>query len=389
VSICPWKLFFDGSACREGQGVGVVLISPRGAVFEQSVHLEYFCTNNQAEYEAILLGLQIFISMGKKHVEAFRDSLLVAQQIVGTFQCLDGSLNAYLDKCLEIIALFNDFTVQHVSRDENTVMNNLAHQASGFRSNQGKFDFLEKLDAPVCQTGQSSFWPVHSVKIYSAEPSSAKPDVLVSETGGSKIFRIMDESSETMMVDPDDWRTPLIHYLENPGHIPERKVWQQALKYVMLDNTLYHRTIDGLLLKCLGLDQSKIAMGEVHEGICGTHQSAHKMKWSLRRAGFYWLTMLNDFFRYYKGCESCQKFVDVQLAPAVVLHPITKPCPFCSWALDLVGQIHPASSKGHRFVLVAMDYFTKWMEAVPLKNMTHREVTQFISEHIVHKFGTP
>jgi hypothetical protein len=57
VSIHPWKLFFDGSACREGQGVGVVLVSPRGAVFEQSVHLEYFCTNNEAKYEAILLGL--------------------------------------------------------------------------------------------------------------------------------------------------------------------------------------------------------------------------------------------------------------------------------------------------------------------------------------------
>jgi ribonuclease HI len=125
VSICPCKLFFDGSACKEGQGVGVVLISPRGAIFEQSVRLEYFCTNNQAEYEAILLGLRILSLMGVKHVEAFGDSLLVVQQIAGTFQCLDGSFNAYLDKCLKIIALFDDFTVQHVSRDENTVVNDL------------------------------------------------------------------------------------------------------------------------------------------------------------------------------------------------------------------------------------------------------------------------
>jgi ribonuclease HI len=125
VSIRPWKLFFDGLACREGQGVGIVLISPRGAVFEQSVYLEYFCTNNHAEYEAIMLGLQILSSMGIKHVEAFGDSLLVVQQIADTFQCLDGSLNAYLDKCLEIIALFNDFTIHHFSRDENTVVNDL------------------------------------------------------------------------------------------------------------------------------------------------------------------------------------------------------------------------------------------------------------------------
>jgi hypothetical protein len=60
------------------------------------------------------------------------------------------SLNAYFDKCLEIIATFNDFTIQHVYRDENTVVNNLAHQASGFWSNQGKLYVLEKIDALVC-----------------------------------------------------------------------------------------------------------------------------------------------------------------------------------------------------------------------------------------------
>jgi ribonuclease HI len=135
VSICPWKLFFDGSVCRKGQGVGVVLVSPRGAIFETSARLEYFCTNNQAEYEAILLGLEILSSMGVKHVEAFSDSLLVVQQVANVYQCFDGSLNAYLDKCLKIIALFDNFTVQHVSRDENTVVNDLAQQASGFQSN--------------------------------------------------------------------------------------------------------------------------------------------------------------------------------------------------------------------------------------------------------------
>jgi ribonuclease HI len=132
VSIHPWKLFFDGSACREGKGVGVVLTSPRGAIFEQLVRLEYFCTNNQAKYEATILGLQILSFVGVKHVKAFHDSLLVMQQVAGVFQCFDGSLNAYLDKCLEIIALFNDFTMQHVSRDENTVANDLAQQTFGF-----------------------------------------------------------------------------------------------------------------------------------------------------------------------------------------------------------------------------------------------------------------
>jgi hypothetical protein len=161
------------------------------------------------------------------------------------------------------------------------------------------------------------------------------------------------------------------------------------LKYVILDNTLYRRTIDGLLLKCLGSDQSKIAMEEVHEGICGTHQSTHKMKLLLHRTGFYWSTMLYDCFRYYKCCESCKKFGDVQLAPVAMLHPIIKSWSFHGWALDFVGQIHPDSSKGHRFMLVTMYYFTKWIEAISLKNMMHKEVIHYISEHIVHRFGIP
>jgi hypothetical protein len=99
--------------------------------------------------------------------------------------------------------------------------------------------------------------------------------------------------------------------------------------------------------------------------------------------------MINDCFRYYKGYESCQKFRDVQLAPVVMLHPIIKLCLFQSWALYFIDQIHPASSKGHRYVLVAIDYFTKSMEAVPLKNMMHKEVIYFISEHIIHRFSIP
>jgi hypothetical protein len=56
----------------------------------------------------------------------------------------------------------------------------------------------------------------------------------------------------------------------------------------------------------------------------------------------------------------------------------------------LVDQIHPALSKGHQFMLIiATDYFTKWTKAVPLRNMTHKEVIHFILEHIVHRFDIP
>jgi hypothetical protein len=82
------------------------------------------------------------------------------------------------------------------------------------------------------------------------------------------------------------------------------------------------------LLKCLNQDQAQEVIGKVHEGLCGAHQSAIKMRWVLKRAGLYWPTMLDDCIRYKKGCMACQHFGDVQLAPVSLLHPIMKPRPF-------------------------------------------------------------
>jgi hypothetical protein len=132
-----------------------------------------------------------------------------------------------------------------------------------------------------------------------------------------------------------------------------------------------------------------VTMGEVHEGLCGTHQSAHKIKWTLKRARLYWPEKVEDCVRYKKGYEQCHRFGDIQLAPASVLHPIVKPWPFREWGLDFVEEVHPSSSKGHIFVLFATNYFTKLIEVVPLKNMTHKEVIKFVEEHIIHRFGIP
>jgi hypothetical protein len=99
--------------------------------------------------------------------------------------------------------------------------------------------------------------------------------------------------------------------------------------------------------------------------------------------------MMDDCIKYQKGCEACQRFGNIQLAHAGVMNSIVKLWPFRGWVLDFIGEIHPRSSKGHWFILVAMDYFTKWTEGVPLRNMTHLEVTNFVQEHIVYQFGVP
>jgi len=99
-----------------------------------------------------------------------------------------------------------------------------------------------------------------------------------------------------------DLRKEIIDYQKDPSKKVERRVWFQATKYVLLEDELYYRTIDGVLLKCLGNDEAKSLIGEIHEGVCGAHQSACKMKWMIRRNGYYWPTILEDCFKYFKGC---------------------------------------------------------------------------------------
>jgi hypothetical protein len=117
----------------------------------------------------------------------------------------------------------------------------------------------------------------------------------------------------------------LIDYISNPNGVQSRRVQWKALSYTLINNELYRRTVDGVLLKCLGREEFKVAMGEVHEGMCGTHQWAYKMRWAPKRAGMYWPSMLKDCFQNYRGCEQCHKFGKVQGAPASMLHPIVKP----------------------------------------------------------------
>jgi hypothetical protein len=116
-----------------------------------------------------------------------------------------------------------------------------------------------------------------------------------------------------------------LEYNRDPKKTTDKKIKCQALKYTLLDDDLYRRTIDGVLLKCLGEEQANMAVQEVHDGICGAHQSAHKMNWLLWRVGFYWPTMMDDCIKYQRGCKACQRFRNIQLAPAGVMNSIVKP----------------------------------------------------------------
>jgi hypothetical protein len=236
----------------------------------------------------------------------------------------------------------------------------------------------ENLELELGNTGKSQ---IHLVFTKPTTGKEANEESVTKENKFEKVGSPLDEEKmKAIRVDESakdgdtvrtDWRLPLMECIWDPRKIMDKKLKWQVLKYTSLDDALYRRTIDDVLLKCLSEEQAKEALRKVHDGICGAHQSAHKMKWLLRREGFYWPTMVDDCIMYQKGCWACQWFWNIQLAPAVVMISIVKPWPFRGWGLYFIGEIHPGSSKGHQFILVAMDYFTEWAEAVPLRNMTH------------------
>jgi hypothetical protein len=117
-----------------------------------------------------------------------------------------------------------------------------------------------------------------------------------------------------------DWMLLVLMYIRDPRKTMDKKVKRQVLKYTSIDDDLYQRTIDGVLLMYLGEEKAKVVVWEVDDGICGAHQSAYKMNWLLRRAAFYWLNMMDDCIRYQKGCEACQRFRNIQLDPASVMN---------------------------------------------------------------------
>jgi len=153
---------------------------------------------------------------------------------------------------------------------------------------------------------------------------------------------------------------------------------------VIIGNELFKKTPEGVLLKCLGETEAYLAVSNTHSVACGTHQAGHNMKWLVFRQGVYWPTMLKDCIEFANGCQEWQKHAGIQRVLPRELHSIVKPWPFRGWALDVIGQVKPKSSKGHNYILVGIDYFTKWIEAIPLKEVTQDEVINFIQKYIIY-----
>ena len=92
------------------------------------------------------------------------------------------------------------------------------------------------------------------------------------------------------------------------------------------------------------------------------------------RFGYYWPSLFSDVYQEVRACVPCQKFAGKQKIVSLPLNPIAVNAPFQQWGLDFIGEINPTSSGQHRWILTATDFFTKWVEAIPTRNVTDKVI---------------
>ncbi|GJV86268.1 reverse transcriptase domain-containing protein [Tanacetum coccineum] len=301
----PWILFTDGSSCVDGSGAGLILTNPEGMEFTYALRFEFTATNNEAEYEALIAGLRIAARMGVRNLEANVDSRLVANHVLGEYVAKEDNMVQYLDKTKSLIQGFDRFTIRQVPRGDNK-----------------KADALSKI-------ASTSF--AHLSKQVLVEILKNKS---ISEM---EISTVIEEQDPT-------WMTPIVEFI-NTGTLPQeqkdaRRIRRTAQRFELREGVLYRRSFLQPWLRMHSGPRSVVARA--------------------LRSGYYWPTMHRDARDMIRKCKDCQVHRPIPRQPQQELAPITSPWPFHKWGIDIAGPF-PAAAGGLKFLIVAIDYFTKWM----------------------------
>ena len=130
----------------------------------------------------------------------------------------------------------------------------------------------------------------------------------------------------------------------------------------------------------------------MHEGVCGNHIGARALAGKVLRQGYYWPTMLRDMLRdttdLVRKCKICQEHAKISHLPSEPLTSVTSPLPFQQRGFDILGPL-PIGKGQCKFIIVAVDYFTKWDEVEPLATITEQKIRNFVWHAIICRFGIP
>ncbi|XP_074337277.1 uncharacterized protein LOC141674473 [Apium graveolens] len=346
-----WKLFVDGSVAGEKCGAGLILSSPEGFEICQAIRFVFPLTNNEAEYEALLAGMELAQSLEAKHLRAFNDSILVVKHFSGEYEQRDPRTKAYATKVKDASLSFETFELSQIGRENN-----------------GREDALSRLASAETHNLTGSIYLTEA-----KTPSIEKKECLEIRQG-------------------NDWMTPLRNFLEKGILPPDRrealKIKYRASNYTIINGRMYRRSVSQPLLRCLNTEEQRQALEAVHEEICGEHLAGRSLPFKILCQGFFWPTLRANASEYAKKCVQCQLFVTVLRQPPEEMTSVLSPISFSVWAMDIVG-ILPTSTKQAKYCIITINYMTKWVEARPLSAITEEATKKFFPEQIILRFGIP
>ena len=259
----------------------------------------------------------------------------------------------YLQKVQDLLKTFVLVQVKHVPRARNS-----------------RADALAKL-ATASQEDLNSFTPIE----YLAEPSIDLCNVQVAQIKSDL-----------------NWMNHIWDYIID-GRLPDdpkeaAKIRTRSARFTNHKGSLYKRGFFTPILKCIAGKDTEYVLREVHEDICGNHIGARALEGKVLRQGYYWPTILKDATNLVKKCRICQEHAMISRLPSEPLTSVTSPCPFQQWGLDILGP--PPLGKGQcKYIIVAVDYFTKGAEAKPLATITEHKIHNFVWRAIICSFGIP
>ncbi|XP_021839331.1 uncharacterized protein [Spinacia oleracea] len=350
-----WTVYVDGSSTQNGCGAGIICQSPEGDKYEYAMRFNFQTSNNEAEYEALLAGIKMCKAAGAQEILALSDSQLIVSQVNGDYEARDPNMIKYMQAVRQEIEHLKSFKAKQIPRTEN---------------NQA--DALSKLASSAsCDTPRHVFWEVKERR--SIEQELCTP-----------VVAILDRSST--------WMDPIIAYKVD-GSLPDDsslavKIQKRSSWFEWWNGVLYKKSFSIPLLRCVTPENGKEILDDLHQGLCSSHIGGRALAEKALRTGYYWPTLREDALAMVQKCDKCQRFAHLIHRLSHPLTSIMSPIPFAKWGMDLLGP-YTAAPGGRRYVIVAVDYFTKWVEAESLKNIRTTDVRAFIWKNIMTRFGIP
>jgi len=380
-----WMLSIDGSSNQQGSGAGIVLEGPNGVLIEQALRFAFKASNNQAEYEALIAGMLLAKEMGAQSLLAKSDSQLVTRQVTGEYQVKDPQMAVYLRYVQVLKGAFAAFELVHVSREQNARADLLAKLANSGKGGRQRTVIQETLKTLRKFVADNRVDVLH-ISTTRGKPRSHQSLIQdMARVPGISVYAASPEEEGRVQVyaleEGDTWMTPYRRYIADrilPAEPGEgKRIKRNSARYTLIDGALFRHGITHLILTCVSGDECTKIMSELHEGICGSHVGGRSLASKVIRAGFYWPSVREDCVRYAQRCKQCQMHADWHKAPPEELRSMYSPWPFHTWGIDILGPF-PLAIRQMKYLIVAIEYFTKWVEAEPVAQIDAHKVQHFV-----------